>query len=127
MIADFTPRATLAVSDVDRARGFYEGLLGLKVRREGPDGIVYDSGTGSVLVYASSFAGTNKATYVSFQVDEDAFDQEVDDLRAHGVEFQTFDLPGATWNNGVVSMGTARSAWFTDPDGNILNVQAGMV
>jgi hypothetical protein len=38
----------------------------------------------------------------------------------------TFDFEGAEWEDGVASMGSEmRAVWFTDPDGNILNLSAG--
>jgi len=50
----------------------------------------------------------------------------VDALRANGIEFMTFDFEGAEWKDGVASMGSEMKAvWFTDPDGNILNLSAG--
>jgi catechol 2,3-dioxygenase-like lactoylglutathione lyase family enzyme len=61
---------------------------------------------------------------VSFQVDDGAFDQEVATLRGHGVEFQTFEIPSGTWDDGVLTDGPMRSVWFADPDGNILNLEA---
>jgi hypothetical protein len=77
-------------------------------------------------VYRSAYAGTNKATAASFQVPADAFDAEVASLRDKGVSFQTFELEGITWDDGVATMAGARSVWFEDPDGNILNVETGL-
>lgn len=122
MLADFTPTPTIAVTDLARAQGFYEGLLGFSPQAA-PDGVLYAAGSGSILVYPSSFAGTNKATYVSFQVPPDAFHDLVGGLRAQGVEFQTFEVPVGSWSDGVLDMGEgALAVWFADPDGNILNI-----
>ncbi|WOQ18703.1 VOC family protein [Raineyella sp. W15-4] len=127
MLGTITPVPTLAVSDLARARGFYEGVLGLLIASEGDQGINYTTGSTQVLVYPSSFAGTNKATAVSFPLDKDAFDTEVAALRTKGVTFQTFDLPEGTWTDGVASYGDDfRSVWFSDPDGNIINLETGM-
>ncbi|HRA75520.1 MAG TPA: VOC family protein [Propionicimonas sp.] len=116
---------TLAVSDLQRARGFYEGILGLVTEGDSPDGLLYQVGTGSILVYPSAYAGTNKATAVSFRVSEDDFDAVVGDLRGKGVSFQTFEFAGISWEDGVATTGSSRSVWFEDPDGNIINVQSG--
>ena len=126
MISDLEPLATLPVKDMAPARQFYEGVLGLSSKMEGPDGsVVYGAGSGAVMVYPSTFAGTNKATAVSFQVPMDGFDAEVSALQGKGVSFQTFDAEGLTWDDGVASFGDDyRSVWFEDPDGNILNVVA---
>jgi catechol 2,3-dioxygenase-like lactoylglutathione lyase family enzyme len=126
MLSDHTPIATLPTADLSKARSFYEDTLGLKPERDGMGGVAYTWGSGTVFVYESEYAGTNKATAVSFDVPISAFDDEVGALRDKGVSFMTFDLEGADWNDGVASMGDAMKAiWFTDPDGNILNIAAG--
>ena len=129
MLADYAPITTLAVTDLQRARDFYEGVLGVAPKiapEEVPDGILYAAGSSAFLVYPSSYAGTNKATAMSFQVPEGAFDAEIAALRAKGVSFQTFEMEGITWDEGVATWGTSRSVWFEDPDGNILNVETGL-
>ena len=126
MLGDHEPMPTLAVKDLDRARTFYEGVLGFTSQREAIEGVLYSAGSSAFLVYPSSYAGTNKATAMSFQVPPDRFDDEIAALRSKGVSFQTFDAPGLTWDDGVATMGgDVRSAWFEDPDGNILNVETG--
>lgn len=128
MLSDHSPTPTLAVKDLATARDFYETTLGASPRTENDEGILYAAGSGGFLVYRSEFAGSNKATAMSFMVPDDAFDAEVAVLRDKGVSFQTFDAPGLEWTDGVASMdgGQYRSAWFTDPDGNILNIECGM-
>jgi catechol 2,3-dioxygenase-like lactoylglutathione lyase family enzyme len=127
MLGDHDTIATLAVKDIQVARDFYERVLGCTVRGDAPDGVLYAAGTGAFLVYPSSFAGTNKATAMSFQVPLSGFDAEIAALRDKGVAFQTFDAPGISWDDGVASMGgDARAVWFEDPDGNILNVETGV-
>ena len=114
----------LAVSDLERARAFYEGTLGFVAQEdEIPEGVVYATGNSGFLVYPSSYAGTNKATAISFQVSGDAFDAEVAALRHAGVELQTFDVPDGEWVDGVLTSGTMKAAWFADPDGNVVNVE----
>jgi catechol 2,3-dioxygenase-like lactoylglutathione lyase family enzyme len=126
MLSDITPVATLPTADMARARGFYEGTLGLTPQREGMGGVSYACGDGTVFVYESQYAGTNKATAVSFNVATTAFDDEVATLRDKGISFMTFEAAGLDWNDGVGSMGGGmKTAWFTDPDGNILNIAAG--
>lgn len=123
MLGDHDSIATLAVKDLQVARDFYEGVLGLAPSGDVPDGVLYRAGSGSFLVYPSTFAGTNRATSMSFQVPADGFDAEVSALREAGVQFQTFDAPGIHWDDGVASFeGGFRGVWFADPDGNILNV-----
>ncbi|WP_127128683.1 VOC family protein [Georgenia sp. SYP-B2076] len=123
MLSTYTPVPTLAVKDLASAREFYEGVLGFTAGDDVPDGVLYTAGASQFLVYPSSYAGTNKATAVSFQVPADAFDTEIAALREKGLEFQTFDLDGASWSDGVMSMGDERVVWFADPDGNIIAVE----
>jgi catechol 2,3-dioxygenase-like lactoylglutathione lyase family enzyme len=123
VLSDHTPVPTLAVTDLQRARDFYERTLGFAPEDGPPEGAMYKAGGGAFFVYPSAYAGTNKATAMSFGVPADAFDDEVAHLRRHGITFQTFDLPGTQWQDGVAHMGPSRSVWFADPDGNILNVE----
>ena len=116
--------ATIAVSDMDAAKKFYGETLGLEAGREGGGGIFYTSGSGGIFVYQSASAGTNKATYAAWMVDD--VEATVSDLKTKGVSFQQYDdLPGERQGD-IHIMGDIKSAWFTDPDGNILNVVNGM-
>jgi catechol 2,3-dioxygenase-like lactoylglutathione lyase family enzyme len=114
--------ATIAVSDLERARGFYEETLGLTAIHEDPGGVVYKSGNSAILVYPSEFAGTNKATAATWAVGED-FDAIVSGLAGSGTTFEHYDdLPGTTREGDVHTMGELKAVWFKDPDGNILNL-----
>ena len=122
MLGSKDAAATLAVSDIDRARDFYENTLGLSAVQEDPGGILYRSGNTVVLVYPSEYAGTNKATAASWAVGED-LDAIVEDLRAKGTTFERYDdLPGTTREGDIHVMGELRGVWFKDPDGNILSL-----
>lgn len=122
MLSEFAAVPVLAVTDLARARSFYEDTLGFSPGQEMPDGVLYRAGAVDVLVYQSSYAGTNQATAVSFDVPGDAFDGEVSDLRGRGLTFQTFEAEGLSWTDGVAEGQGMRAVWFADPDGNILNV-----
>jgi catechol 2,3-dioxygenase-like lactoylglutathione lyase family enzyme len=126
MLSQITPVSTLPTADLSRARRFYEATLGFTPHREGMGGVFYACGDGHVFVYESAFAGTNRATALSFETPLATFDDEVQALRAKEVSFMTFELDGAEWDDGVASMGDRMKAvWFADPDGNIINVTAG--
>lgn len=126
MRSEFTPVPTLAVRDLEKARTFYEDLLGFTSVGDAPDGVMYRAGSSQFLVYPSAYAGSNKATAASFQVPGGEFDAEVAALRASGLEFRTFELAGMSWDDGVASVGDMRVVWFADPDGNVLNVETSM-
>jgi catechol 2,3-dioxygenase-like lactoylglutathione lyase family enzyme len=126
MLSHHTPVATLPTKDLPKARSFYEDTLGMTVGRESGAGVSYTCGGGIVFLYESEYAGTNKATAVSFDVPLSAFDDEIGALREKGVSFMTFEAEGLDWNESVASMGEqTKSVWFTDPDGNIINIAAG--
>ena len=118
--ADATPM--IAVTDLDRARTFYEGALGLKTKDDwGGEGATLESGDTLVNVYKSEFAGTNKATALTFKVDD--IDEEISELKGKGIFFEKYDLPGLKPQGDLyVGEGGFKTAWFKDPDGNILSL-----
>ena len=114
--------ANVAVKDLDVATKFYKNTLGLTpVHEEGEELVVFRSGTSEINVYRSDFAGTNKATAVTWEVG-DAIDDMARELRAKGIVFERYDMPGMTRDGDVYVSGDMKVAWFKDPDGNILNV-----
>ncbi|MER9339749.1 VOC family protein [Mesorhizobium sp. M0601] len=122
MLANSNATANLAVKDLAKARAFYEGVLGLKeVHNEGGELIVYKSGDTSINVYRSNFAGTNKATAVTWTVG-DELGKIVEALKSKGVIFEHYDMPGLTLEGDIHVGHGMKVAWFRDPDGNILNL-----
>jgi catechol 2,3-dioxygenase-like lactoylglutathione lyase family enzyme len=125
MLADKDAAVNLAVKDLKAARKFYEGTLGLKpVGREGDHLVAYRSGVTTLLVYKSQYAGTNKATALTWTVG-DALEDIVRALKAKGVAFEHYDLPGMTRKGDIHAAGDMKAAWFKDPDGNILSLVSG--
>jgi catechol 2,3-dioxygenase-like lactoylglutathione lyase family enzyme len=121
MLANKDAVANIAVRDLDVARNFYGSTLGLKpVHEEGEELVVFRSGHSSINVYRSEYAGTNKATAVTWTVD--SVEDEVEALKHKGVVFEHYDMPGMTREGDVHVGGNMKVAWFKDPDGNILNV-----
>ncbi|MBZ9708796.1 VOC family protein [Mesorhizobium sp. B2-1-8] len=122
MLENSNATANLAVRDLAKAKAFYEGTLGLKqVHDEGGELIVYKSGDTTINVYRSQFAGTNKATAVTWTVG-DAIGTVVAALKSKGVVFEHYEMPGLTLEGDVHVGQGMRVAWFKDPDGNILNL-----
>lgn len=114
--------ANLAVKNLEVAKKFYEDVLGLtQVGAEGKELIVFKSGNSTINVYRSRYAGTNQATAVTWSVG-DELDDVVRALKAKGVTFEHYDLPGMTRKGDVHVAGKMKVAWFKDPDGNILNI-----
>jgi len=117
--SDATPM--IAVKDLDRARKFYQDTLGLETKDEWGEGATLKSGGTTINVYKSEFAGTNKATALTFDVKD--IESEVRALKGKGIFFEKYDLPGLEPKGDLyVGEGGFKTAWFKDPDGNILSL-----
>jgi catechol 2,3-dioxygenase-like lactoylglutathione lyase family enzyme len=111
----------IPVADVGRARRFYEGTLGLVPKEEYAGGVIYECGRGtSFFMYPSAGAGTSKASYAFWTVDD--VEAEVADLKRRGVVFEEYDMPQIKTQNSIATGGGAKTAWFKDSEGNILAV-----
>src|SRR5688500_11038266 len=122
MLANRNAMATIAVKDLATAQKFYEGKLALTLLDADEEGVLsYQSGTATIVVYVSAFAGTNKATSATWAVG-DEFDSIMKALKAKGVVFEHYDMPGMKREGDVHVTGDYRGAWFKDPDGNILHI-----
>ena len=111
--------AYLPAKDVSRAREFYEQRLGFKPGAEEEGGVFYEFGehTGCFL-YPTPNAGTSRASQAFWKVDD--IEREVAELKARGVTFEEYDLPGMKTENGIATGGGGKAAWFKDSEGNIL-------
>jgi catechol 2,3-dioxygenase-like lactoylglutathione lyase family enzyme len=123
-LSGYKLNASIAVSDMGRARGFYEGKLGLSAARDQADGSrVYATGGETALhVYPSpAHAGGSTATLATWYVDD--VDQVVDELSSGGVIFERYE--GLTADERGISprAGGGKVAWFKDPDGNTFAVE----
>lgn len=121
MLGDSNVCAAIAVKDMAVAEQFYGGTLGLEKSMSDDGGIFFKSGSSGVFVYPSGFAGTNKATYAAWSVDD--VEGMAAALKAKGVVFEQYDdMPGVTREGDIHSMGDKlKAVWFKDPDGNILS------
>jgi catechol 2,3-dioxygenase-like lactoylglutathione lyase family enzyme len=122
-LSDSPIEAAIAVSDIPRAREFYEQKLGLTPSDAEEQGVRYPCGNGTgVFVYLSQEnAGTSKATLAGWSVDD--LDATMADLASRGIEFEQYDQPGLTTDERGVFAGPGfNAAWITDPDGNTLAI-----
>ena len=113
-------RAYIPASNLQRARKFYEQTIGLVPREEYAGGVIYECGGAEVFLYPTRNAGTSKASQAFWQVGD--VEAEVADLKARGVKFEEYDMPGVTMKNSIATAGGAKTAWFKDTEGNILAV-----
>jgi catechol 2,3-dioxygenase-like lactoylglutathione lyase family enzyme len=122
MLGNKDAAANIAVRDLETAKRFYQDTLGLaQVAIEDQEAIVFKSGNSTVIVYRSQYAGTNQATAVTWIVGKELEDV-VQQLKAKGVTFEHYDMPGVTLEGDIHVAGDMKVAWFKDPDGNILNI-----
>ncbi|MGH9158517.1 MAG: VOC family protein [Vicinamibacteraceae bacterium] len=125
MLRDHDAVANLAVRDLNVAQRFYEGTLGFTpVGRQGDELVMYRSGKTTFNVYRSKEAGTNRATALTWSVGENV-KAVAQQLKAKGIAFEHYDMPGLTLEGDVHVGQGVQVAWFKDPDGNILNIVSG--
>jgi predicted enzyme related to lactoylglutathione lyase len=121
MLQKFPLIAYIPAKDVARARRFYEDQLGFKPRLEESDGVVYEfAGGTSCFLYPTPSAGTSQASQAFWQVDD--VDREMAELKARGVVFEHYDIPGERSPGGAITAGGAKAAWFKDTEGNIMAI-----
>ena len=111
----------IPASNIARARTFYEEKVGLVPREEIAGGVVYECGDRSwIFLYHSGGAGTSKASQAFWQVKD--VEAEVAELKARGVTFEEYDMPGLKTVNGIATTGNNKAAWFKDTEGNIMAI-----
>jgi len=120
MLSDKHIHATIPATDLDRARGFYEGTLGFAPKEEAPGGVIYESGDTWFLLYPSAGAGSAQHTVAVWTVDD--IEAEVDALKAKGVVFESYELDGFDTATNIFSPGPIKSSWFKDTEVNSLEL-----
>ena len=112
--------AYIPASNISRARKFYEGTIGLTPKEEYAGGVFYECGGAQVFLYPTPNAGTSKASQAFWRVAD--VEAEVAELKARGVKFEEYNMPGMTIKNSIATAGGAKTAWFKDTEGNILAI-----
>jgi catechol 2,3-dioxygenase-like lactoylglutathione lyase family enzyme len=123
-LSGYRLNASIAVSDMDRARDFYEAKLGLSAERAQADGrrIYRSGGEASLHVYPSPLhAGNSTATLATWYVDD--VERVVDELTSNGVTFEHYDEVTTDEKGISPREGGGKVAWFKDPDGNTFAVE----
>jgi|SRR4051812_35291076 catechol 2,3-dioxygenase-like lactoylglutathione lyase family enzyme len=120
MLSQAPIRAYIPAADVKRARKFYEETIGLRPGQLYAGGVIYECGGFEVFLYPTPNAGTSRASQAFWEVKD--VEAEVAELRARGVTFEEYDMPGITMKDGIATGGGAKTAWFKDTEGNILAI-----
>jgi catechol 2,3-dioxygenase-like lactoylglutathione lyase family enzyme len=120
MLTDSETYTTIPVSDLERAKQFYGTTLGIASVMVTEGGVMYRSGGTRFFVYPSAYIASGH-TQMSWIVSD--IKAEVAALRGKGIEFVEFDVPGVETVDGISQSGpTVWTAYFRDPDGNLLGL-----
>jgi len=123
MLSGSRVEANIPASDLERARNFYADTMGLTPTQEfGGEALAYRTAGGTAFnIYRTDYAGQAGHTIAQWHVDD--IESEVHDLKAKGVTFEVYDMPGVQWDGEIASIeGLGRAAWFKDSEGNIMCV-----
>lgn len=119
MLSDSSVTTMLPVRDMDRARAFYEGSLGLAPGGLKPDGkFVYLVGGSTLALFPKPEGTKADHTAISFRVQDIA--ASIAQLKRAGVVFEDYDFPGLKTVDHVCVLGAEKAAWFKDTEGNYL-------
>ncbi len=112
--------AFVPITDGDRARAFYEGVLGLRFINDDGFAVVFEAN--GIMVRAAKMKEVTPAqfTILGWQVSD--IEGVARALQAKGVHFEIFGF----FKQDELGIWTAptgdKVAWFKDPDGNILSI-----
>ncbi len=128
MLKDGKIATRLPAQDLERARAFYSEKLGLEPVEEREGGLRYVGAAGEFALFESAGSASGDHTQMGWEVDD--IEATVRDLRARGVVFEEYDLPGLKTVDGIAeiegnypSKGTGeRAAWFRDSEGNMVGL-----
>ncbi|TWO64912.1 VOC family protein [Caenimonas sedimenti] len=119
MLHAFPMYAYIPAKDMARARKFYEEKVGLTAREETNGGVVFEFAGGTAcFLYPTPNAGTSQASQAFWSVQD--VDGLITKLKARGVVFEDYDMPGEKSAAGAITAGGAKAAWFKDSEGNIM-------
>ena len=129
MLSDGRVATRLPAQDLERARRFYAEKLGLEPSEERPGGLLYRCAGGEFALFASAGAAAGTHTQMGWDVDD--LDAVMAALRARGLEFEHYDVPGLRTVDGVAEVEGnypskggrgERGVWFRDSEGNLLGI-----
>jgi len=115
--------ATIPVTDLDRAKIFYEDTLGLRVLWGNPASVRFACGGGTELSIFRRAASTADHTLAHFEVSD--IEAMVRELEGRGVTFVDYAEGPLQTTGHIAQIGPARGAWFRDPDANTLGLRQG--
>jgi catechol 2,3-dioxygenase-like lactoylglutathione lyase family enzyme len=121
MLALAPVHPTLPAADLERARRFYEEVVGFRPTEVLPGGVMYGAGDGTrFLVFPSSGRASGDHTQIGFTVSDLA--AEVAELKSRGVTFESYAMPSFDPATSIATIGATCSAWFKDSEGNLVGL-----
>jgi catechol 2,3-dioxygenase-like lactoylglutathione lyase family enzyme len=120
MLSTASVTTILPVKDMTRAREFYEHRLGLKGLGFAADGnfLLACAGSATIALIPKPQGTKAEHTALSFEVEDIV--KAIEQLERRGVVFEDYDLPGLKTVDHVCVLGSDKTAWFQDTEGNIL-------
>ncbi|MGA2390516.1 MAG: VOC family protein [Candidatus Sulfotelmatobacter sp.] len=119
MLGSLNIVAFVPTTDTQKARAFYESVLGLRFVKDDGFALVFDANGIMVRIAKAQFTPV-PFTILGWQVTR--IEETVKGLRAKGVHFERFGF----LEQDELAIWTAptgdKVAWFKDPDGNMLSV-----
>jgi catechol 2,3-dioxygenase-like lactoylglutathione lyase family enzyme len=120
MLGDRPVHTTFTAKEIERAKQFYRGMLGISVESEEPGDIFFQSGNTHLLVFPTTGVASGSHTQMGWVVDD--IETEVADLTLRGVAFEQYDSPGFDTATNIITSGPIKAAWFKDSEGNLLGL-----
>ncbi|MBA3829267.1 MAG: VOC family protein [Taibaiella sp.] len=110
-----------SVNNLEKAKEFYQGILGIEVT-EGSMGILklHIAGATPIIIYPKPDHTPATFTILNFPVDN--VEEAVTELSKKGIIFEQYQGQLQTDEKGIFHGGGPKIAWFKDPSGNILSV-----
>ena len=128
MLKESTAATRLPARDLNRARKFYSEKLGLEPIEQRSGGLRYRSGNSYFVLFESAGEASGSHTQMGWEVED--IDATVADLKARGVIFEEYDLPGLKTVDGIAEIAGnypskgigEKGSWFKDSEGNLLGI-----
>lgn len=128
MLGNAKVATRLPAKDLNRARAFYSEKLGLEPVEERAGGLRYVCAGGEFALFVS--AGMQSGTHTQMGWEVEDIETTVRELRARGVKFEEYDLPGLKTVDGIADIAGnypskgigERGVWFRDSEGNLLGI-----
>jgi catechol 2,3-dioxygenase-like lactoylglutathione lyase family enzyme len=112
--------AFVAITNVEKARAFYEGVLGLRFVKDDGFALVFDAN--GIMVRAAKMKEVTPLQFTVLGWQVSGIEDVVRELAKRGAHFEIFGF----FKQDELGIWTAptgdKVAWFKDPDGNILSV-----